>query len=102
MSMTYKELETVSRTELEVLNKTIFPSLEVTDNFKDEYYFILLCNNILDWLEWAIENPDKVPNLSLEELNVLMSMMKSKDQSDKILGIELIKNKISKTNEYSI
>jgi hypothetical protein len=102
MTINFKELETVSRTELELLHKSIFPSLELTDSFKDKYYFSVLCNNTLDWLEWAIENPDKIPNLSLKELNVLMSMMKSKDQSNKILGIELIKNKISKTNEHSI
>jgi hypothetical protein len=67
----------------------------------DGYYQYLIKENVINWLEWAIENSDKVEMLTLDEMHTLMNMLKSKDPDNLYMGLEIIKNKL-KENESNI
>jgi len=64
------------------------------DEENDGFYKYLLINNTIDWLEWAMENTEKVKTLNLEEMRTLMSMLKSSDKDNVYMGLEIMKNKI--------
>jgi predicted molibdopterin-dependent oxidoreductase YjgC len=64
------------------------------DEENNGFYKHLLINNTIDWLEWAMENTEKVKTLNLEEMRTLMSMLKSSDEDNVYMGLEIIKNKV--------
>lgn len=58
------------------------------------FYTYMFLNNTIDWLEWAMENTEKVKTFNLEEMRTLMSMLKSNDKDNVYMGLEIIKNKV--------
>jgi len=80
--------------EKDLLFKSILPVPTVGGQIHDGFYNNMLLNNTIDWLEWAMENTEKVKTFNLEEMRTLMSMLKSKDKDNVYMGLEIIKNKI--------